>query len=53
MPGLSSLLDGWLGILYLIKAVAVLHEKNKDGSYKFMALPISQQYCHSKIQTLP
>lgn len=39
MPGLSSVLDGWLGILFLIKDAAVLYEKNKNGSSVFMPRP--------------
>lgn len=53
MLGLFYVLDGWLGILYLIKDAAVLYENNKEGSSECMPGPflIPAQNCHSKVQT--
>lgn len=49
MPGLSSVLDGWLGILYLIKAAAVLYEKTKT---KMVPMNLWPSPFHNSIVTV-
>lgn len=51
MPGLSSVLDGWFGILFLIKDAAVLYEKHKRMYAE--AFPIPAQNCTVRFRLSP
>lgn len=54
-PGLSCALDGWLGILHLIKDAAVLCEnktKTAPLNLRPAALALPARNCHCGVQTL-